>query len=1021
MDYVPNIINEEDQEKGDLIHIIIDNIYKNKNVSIKCKILNDKKENDFIFMTINLYNIDYTQFVRKKDNINLENKDITFEIKDIKLMTIKGKYYFYIEKYEILKHETYKLDEAYIFNSIKEIKDDSYLYTMRLKAKEILGDLENAKFSFQDINSNTIKIDFNEKYKFENGKIYLFNGYFFDKSQKQFRPTMISSIQEYSNDRNELMTFKDIDNLEKNKLVNFKGKIKSFSSVNNSIIVNNEDETNYKIKVNYSLLKKISINGICYFFNFLKRNDDEFEATNFSDIEIKEETSIKFIFDDFNINKNLYNRIKINKKYYDIDKKIMNIKIKDKNKKNIFNQNITYERIENGVSIDSHKFSLEVEKGKINHFQSLLGDKGNHSYQFYFQARFPEDLPKSIPININNITFDYNITDKFDNNLIERFTIINIPEQDVSKLLQIPIKKIHENFKGKKISDWKYLIYINDKHEKDYQIFMKKKYNDRKKYFEIEKNDFQIIETIFNENINKKIINDIKKVLLPFVVLKKKEEIYNIFNIFNEGFKKYRFKNKRQDYESIKYLSFIFLFSKCGNLTNKNYISSYYENFRKILYSIINLEYIDRIKVLLGFISYFNDSIKTLDKKKPTIEQIVLYDIDNNESEVEYPYIKQAYGILFEIIDNMKEDCPLYQGIFNLNSIIYKDITNNINFHSGSLLNVNDIKLELIKNINRFLFLSFKENYNIEDYAEYYPESKTTVIYLLTFFENPEDIYNKKYFGNATSAILILLIHKILGHGKKDINNETILTPRYHNDNNFQILSLREKDSGAVLEYLFIKNCFKLEDLMMNDDSVKLLNFNLYIDKNFDDLRKIYKKIRGNIEEEERKEEKEEEKKEEKKEERKEEKKGEKKGEKEEEEEKEEEKEEEEKEKEEEEEELIYPEIIAEGLEIINKEETQNKFIEQEEIKDEENNYIYEELKRFLFKEQNVDNISQNKKKLEEKTKNDQVSPPKQKRLMYRELRRIYGKITKEQEKNLKDDENYKRYLKIRKNKRVKY
>ena len=62
------------------------------------------------------------------------------------------------------------------------------------------------------------------------------------------------------------------------------------------------------------MLKKISLNGICYFFNFLKIEDNKFEATNFSDIEFKEETSIEFIFDDFDINKNFYNRIKINKK-----------------------------------------------------------------------------------------------------------------------------------------------------------------------------------------------------------------------------------------------------------------------------------------------------------------------------------------------------------------------------------------------------------------------------------------------------------------------------------------------------------------------------------------------------------------------------------------------------------------------------------------------------------------------------------------------------------------------------------
>ena len=417
MDYVPNILIEEKEEKEDLIHTIIDNISKNKNASIKCKILNEKNENTFIFMTINLYNIDYTQFVRKKDNINLENKDIKFEIKDLKLMTIKSKYYFFIEKYTILEHKINEPNNANIFNLIQEIKKDSHLYTMKLKAKEILGNLENAKFSFEDVNGNPIEIEYNENYDIENGKIYLFNGYFLDMPKKQFKSTMISSIQEYSNNKNELMTFEDISKFKKFELVNFKGKIKSFGIIDNCILVNDENEKAVQIKVNYSLLKKISLNGICYFFNFLKIEDNKFEATNFSDIEFKEETSIEFIFDDFDINKNFYNRIKINKKSYDIDRKIMNIKIKDKNKKNIFNQDITYEKVENRKLIYSHKFSLEVDKGKVNHFESLLGDKLDHSYQFYIQARFPEDLPKSIPININNNIIDFNISDKFENKL----------------------------------------------------------------------------------------------------------------------------------------------------------------------------------------------------------------------------------------------------------------------------------------------------------------------------------------------------------------------------------------------------------------------------------------------------------------------------------------------------------------------------------------------------------------------------------------------------------------------------
>ena len=245
--------------------------------------------------------------------------------------------------------------------------------------------------------------------------------------------------------------------------MNFKPKIKSFSLISKSIKIEDSDGKIYTIKVNYNLLKKISLNGVCYFFNFSKKNEEEFEMTNFSDIESEEETFIEFIFDNFDFNKNYYNVISINNKHYNIDKSIMDIKINDKNKKNLFNQDIYYERYENGTLRSAYKFTLEVDKGKINHFNSsLLKAKKNHSYQFYFQAKFEEDLPKNILVDVGNIKYDLNQPDKFGNKLTERFTIINIPKLDASKILQIPNRKIHKNYKKENIRDFKYLIFIND-------------------------------------------------------------------------------------------------------------------------------------------------------------------------------------------------------------------------------------------------------------------------------------------------------------------------------------------------------------------------------------------------------------------------------------------------------------------------------------------------------------------------------------------------------------------------------
>ena len=287
MDDDSDIQYKNEKEKDNLIQKIINNIRSGKNISIKCKIIKEEehkneRENNLIFMTINVLNKDYIQFIRKNNSTNLENKYIIFEIKDIKLMLINNKHYFYLEYYRIIENEIYELKETYIFNAFQEINKDTILSTIKLRAKEIFANLIDTKFIFQDLYGNDVNIIYNEDYEFENGRIYCFNGYIYNISKSQFEPTMISSIQDYSEDKNEINSFQDILNFEKNKLVSFKCKIKSFSirdkyvTVSDLDLDSDFDEKEYKVKINNNLLKKISKNGINYFFNFLKINNNQF-------------------------------------------------------------------------------------------------------------------------------------------------------------------------------------------------------------------------------------------------------------------------------------------------------------------------------------------------------------------------------------------------------------------------------------------------------------------------------------------------------------------------------------------------------------------------------------------------------------------------------------------------------------------------------------------------------------------------------------------------------------------------
>ena len=1035
MDDDQDIVFEQNEreEENNLINIIIKSMAKYKNNIVKCKVLKEQKEQDFNYMTINLFNIDYTQFIRKNDNTNLVNAEIEFRTKDLKLMLIKGKYYFFIKSYQLLEHKTFELKETHIFNSIKEISDDVKLFTIKLKAKEIFDHFNTTKYIFQDLYSSTINIDYEINYEFENGKIYLFNGYYYDKVDDKMKFTMISNIQQYSNDKSDLKPIENI--LCLNKLVSFKGKIKSFSLTDKYILIEDSVQKIYKVKVNYNLLKKISLNGICYFFNFIKIKENEFEMTNFSDIEFEEETSIEFIFESFDIEKNFYNRITINKKHYDINEKTMTIIIKDNNKKNTFIQDIIYERIENKKLFRSYKFSLEIEKGKINHFHSFLGEKGNHSYQLYIKARFKEDLPEAISINENNNNFTINNPDKFGNNLIERFTIINIPEQDISKLLQLPKKNINKEFINKKMYDWKYLISINNKHEKDYKIFFKEKLEKKKKYFKIKDREFNIIKNIFINNIEQienKTNEEIKKIVYPFLSMIDKKERNRLLNVLYEGFKKYKFKNKKHDYEIIKYLSFISICYKTKYINDDYIFWSYFNNFKDILKLIINLEYIDRIKVLLGFISNLNGNINK-NGNSLLENRLLLFNLEVKENLNNYPYIKKAYDEIYKIIDNMAEECPLYQGILTLNSIIFKDIISNKAYHSGALFNVDNIKLELIKKLNRFLLISFKEDKYVDDYVEFLPESNITIIHINSIFKKMK-INDKKYFNRASSIILILLIYENYVHRKKNINNEQFLSPQDNYDKDLDGYKLYEEDSGNALEYLFIKNIFDIDNLMLYDDSENLLDFKLYIDKDFENLRKIYNKIIIEIKEKKKdNKQNEDEEEEEKEEEEKKEDEKDKEDEEEEDEEEEEEdgnedkknKEENEKEEEKGENKKEIEEENSENDEVQNEEENQIKNIHKKKNKkkkdDEMNVECKEDLNKIISDIQKENNPFNKKKKFNLKKISTEQSSPEKKRLKFREMKRIYGAMSEDEKKELKDDENYLRYLEILKNKRIKY
>ena len=106
----------------------------------------------------------------------------------------------------------------------------------------------------------------------------------------------------------------------------------------------------------------------------------------------------------------------------------------------------------------------------------------------------------------------------------------------------------------------------------------------------------------------------------------------------------------------------------------------------------------------------------------------------------------------------------------------------------------------------------------------------------------------EKNYKNATCIILFLLFHECCGHQKKNINNKNIDTPRKHHDNNFIDFSVDKVDTVKAFEIILFGEIIVLKFLMKNGNLEKLLDFKLYIGKNFDNLRKIILNLETNEE-----------------------------------------------------------------------------------------------------------------------------------------------------------------------------
>ena len=152
-----------------------------------------------------------------------------------------------------------------------------------------------------------------------------------------------------------------------------------------------------------------------------------------------------------------------------------------------------------------------------------------------------------------------------------------------------------------------------------------------------------------------------------------------------------------------------------------------------------NGDYIEKIQVLLYLFDIINSN-NNLDNN------YILDVFDRNQAE--YNMFKEpssdAFNLFFEIMDKQTEEHPFYQAILQFNGLIKTDLIRSTDMYSGAIYSLNDIKIELYKQLNRFLFINDLQPNKTDADGEFFIHSKIIVFYPKSFF-NIQNYYANKY------------------------------------------------------------------------------------------------------------------------------------------------------------------------------------------------------------------------------------------------------------------------------------
>lgn len=247
------------------------------------------------------------------------------------------------------------------------------------------------------------------------------------------------------------------------------------------------------------------------------------------------------------------------------------------------------------------------------------------------------------------------------------------------------------------------------------------------------------------------------------------------------------------------------------------------------------MEYIDRIKALIAFTK--ENLYNKLEYHKLTIAKA-------KEKNSKYFYYVEALEKLLSIINSLQEKSEFYKGLRQFNGIILEDKLTNKNMYSGTILNLKDIQIELMKSLNQFCFIQEGVN-NL--YGSYWKSARIIFLnpdYFLGIYFKKDNLSNE-IKKRMTACTLFVLFHEIAGHMKTHINNE-VDSPNQIYQRDFKLLSInmQNPDSGFLFEYILAGKFISCKYFMNSKISEELLDENLYLGENFDELREKLDQIK---------------------------------------------------------------------------------------------------------------------------------------------------------------------------------